>query len=66
LLLYKDIPCLKDLHIVYFVTYRNIPDYCCLQSAFFVTIAVKWSKILLCGKGKALCERPFALHRQQP
>jgi len=33
---------------------------------FFVTNAVKWSKFFLRRKGKALCERPFALHRQQP
>jgi len=56
------------MHTVYFVIYRNIPGYFCLQSVFFVTIATKWSKIFLCRKGKALCERPFgpfALHRQQ-
>jgi len=31
-----------------------------------VTIAVKWSNFVLCRKGKALCERPFTLHHQQP
>ena len=32
----------------------------------FVTIAVKWSNFFLCRWCKALCERRFALHRQQP
>ena len=32
----------------------------------FVTIAVKWSNFFLCRMGKALCERPFALHRLKP
>jgi len=31
-----------------------------------VTIAVTWSKLFLCRMGKALCERPFALHHQKP
>jgi len=30
-----------------------------------VTSAVKWSNFFLCRKGKALCKRSFALHRQQ-
>jgi len=25
---------LKNLQVVYFVTYRNIPVYCCQRSAF--------------------------------
>jgi len=33
---------------------------------FFVTIAVKWNNLFLCRMGQALCERPFALHRQKP
>jgi len=41
-------------------------SYCCQRSAFFVTIAVKWSNFFLRRMGKALCECPFALHRQQP
>jgi len=33
----------------------------------FGTVAVTWvSFSLWCRQGKALCERPFALHRQQP
>jgi len=32
----------------------------------FVTIAIKWSNFFLHRMGKALCECPFALHRQQP
>jgi len=52
------------------IHFCNIPQYtcgyCCQRSAFFVTNAVKWSSFLWCRKGKALCERPFALHCQQP
>jgi len=36
------------------------------RSAFFVTVAVKWSNFFLCRMDKALCERPFALHRLKP
>jgi len=43
-----------------------MPGYCCQRSAFFVIIAVKWNKFFLCRMGKALCERPFALHRLKP
>jgi len=69
LLLCKEVglPCLKNVQIVCFVTYRNnVPSYCCQQNAVFVTIAIKWSNFFLSRKGKALCERPFTLHRQQP
>jgi len=31
-----------------------------------VTTDVKWSNSVSCRKGKALCKRPFVLHRQQP
>jgi len=43
-----------------------MPGYCCQRSAFFVVIAVKWSNFFLCRMGKALCERPFALHHLKP
>jgi len=33
---------------------------------FFVSIAVQWSNFFFCRKRKALCERSFALHGQQP
>jgi len=55
------VPRLKNLQIVYFVTYRNISDYSCQRSALFVTIGVKWSNFFLYRKGRALCERPFVL-----
>jgi len=33
----------------------------------FGTVAVTWGSFSLwCRQGRALCERPFALHRQQP
>jgi len=51
MLLYKKVPCLRNLRIVCFVTYRNIPAYSCQRSAF-MTIAVKCSKFFLCRKGK--------------
>jgi len=56
--------CVENLMIACCVNYRNIPDYCCLQSAFFVIVTETWG-ILWCRKGKAFCERPFTLHRQQ-
>jgi len=31
-----------------------------------VTVAVTWSIFFVVLRGKAFCERPFALHRQQP
>ena len=65
MLLCKKVPCLRNLWIVCFVTYRNIPGYPCQRSAF-VAVAVKCSNFFLCGKGKALCQCPFGLHRQQP
>ena len=65
-MLCKKVPCLKNLQIVFFVTNSNISGRCCQRSEFFVTNAVKWSNFFLRRKGKALCERPFALHRQQP
>jgi len=43
-----------------------MPGYCCQRSAFFVTVAVKWSNFFLCRMGKALCEHPFALHSLKP
>jgi len=48
------------------LTSRNIPGDYCQRSAFFVIIAVKWSNFFLHRMGKALCERLFALYRQQP
>jgi len=66
LFLWNKVPCLKNLQIVYFLTCRNIPSYCCQRSAFFVTTAVKWSNFFLHRMGKALCECPFALQRQKP
>ena len=62
----KKGPCLKTLQMVYIVAYRHIPGYCCQWSEFLVTITVKWSNFFLRRMGKALCERQFALHRQQP
>ena len=64
MLLCKKVPYLRNLRMVCFVTYRNIPGYSCQRSAF-VTITVKYN-LFLCRKGKALCEYPDALHRQQP
>ena len=55
----------SNLQIAYFLTYRNIPGYCCQWNEFFVTIAAKWSNFFLWKKGKALCKNPFALHCQQ-
>jgi len=54
---------------VHFSTCRNIPTVVISANKvhFFVTIAVKWSNyFFLHRKGKALCECPFVLHRQQP
>ena len=62
----KNVPCLKNPQIDCFVTYRNIPGYWCQRSGFLETIAVKWINFVLSRKGKALCERPLALHRLQP
>jgi len=40
--------------------------HCCQWRAFFANVAVTWCISLWCRKGKAFCERLFALHRQQP
>jgi len=34
LLVCKKVPCLKNLQLVYFVTYRNILGYCCQRRVF--------------------------------
>jgi len=62
----KKVLCFKNLQLVYFGTYRNIRGYCCQRRAYFVPIVAKWSNFFLRRKGKALCERPFTLLRQQP
>jgi len=41
-----------------------MPGNCCQRSAFFVTIAVKWSNLFLCRMGNALYGLPFPLHHQ--
>ena len=56
----------KSADSLFCITYLKMPGYCCQRSAFFVTIAVKWSNFFLCRMGKALCEPPFTLHRLKP
>jgi len=53
------------LKFVYCKLYRNIPGYCCQRRAFLSLLSLHWSFCLCCRMGKALCERQFALHRQQ-
>jgi len=40
MLFYKEVPCFENLRLAYCVNKRNIPDYCCQRSAFFMTVAL--------------------------
>jgi len=64
LLLCKEVPCLKNLQSL-FCNLSQCTWLLLLTKCIFVTNALKWSKFFLRNNGKALCERPFALHRQQ-
>ena len=53
-------------YAAYCVNYRNIPGYCCQRSASSWLLPLHGAFCFCCkSKGKAFCERPFALHRQQ-
>jgi len=41
----------KSADSLFCITCLKLPGYCCQRSAFFVTIAVKWSNLFLCRKG---------------
>jgi len=47
------------------VNYLIIPGYCCQRSAFLWLLPLHGALCLCCRKGKAFCERQFALLRQQ-